>query len=229
MSRTLLLKAPDLAQTKSAKNKKITMARALNLSFKDTQFSFNINKIDRAKLYGYTSVDVKDDNGSSCSLATISEDGKHILSKGCVGYTTLNERNEYMAAADIQMKDKDGNALERKPSSFDFDDIPLEVSSIEEYLTINVKSVYQLGEEEDEHITAIYPFLEEHKVLKFAFNYRADYDSDDAFVIHNDGGVFMVLGSVSPFEFIGLDQKMETAVIEEEDEDDDDDFDFGAL
>ena len=203
------------------------MARALNLSFKDSHFSFNINKVDRSKLYGYTSVDVKDDAGSSCSLATISEDGKHILSKGCVGYTTLNERNEHMASADIQMKDKEGNALEKNPSSFDLEEIPLEVSSLEEYLTINVKSVYQLGEEGDEFIAALYPHLEAHKVLKFAFNYRADYDADDAFLIHNDEGVFMVLGAVSPFEFIGLDQKMETAVVEEED--DDDDFDFGAL
>lgn len=203
------------------------MAKALNLSFKDTPFSLNINKLDRSKLYGYTSVDVKDDNGSSCGLATISEDGKHILSKGCVGYTTLNERNEYMAAADIQMKDHDGNLLEKRPSSFDLDEIPLEISSIEEYLTISVKSVYQLGAEDEAHISSLIPLLEEHKVLKFAFNYRADYDSDDAFVIHNEDAVFMVLGAVSPFQFIGLEQ-METVDIEEED-DDDDDFDFGAL
>lgn len=127
-----------------------------------------------------------------------------------MGYTTLNERNEYMATADIQMKDKDGNALE-------------------EYLTINVKSVYQLGADDDSHITSLLPLLETHKVLKFAFNYRADYDADDAFMIHNEDAVFMVLGSVSPFEFIGLEQKLDTAVIEEEDDNDDDDFDFGAL
>ena len=203
------------------------MARALNLSFNGSQFSFNVNKIDRSKIYGYTSVDIKDDAGLNCGLATISEDGKHILSKGCVGYATLNERNEYMVAADIQMQDKEGNVLEKNPSSFDLDEIPLEISSLEEYLTINVKSVYQLGEEADEHISALYPFLAEHKVLKFAFSYRADYESDEAFVIHNDEGIFMVLGSVSPFEFIGLEQ-METPEIEE-DEDDDDDFDFGAL
>lgn len=202
------------------------MARALNLSFKGTPFNVNIDKIDRSKLYGYTNVDVKDDNGSSCGLATISEDGKHILSKGCVGYATLNERNEYMATADIHMKDKDGNLLEKRPSSFDLDDIPLEVSSVKEYLTIAVKSVYQLSAGDDTSISSLIPHLEEHKVLKFAFNYRADYDSDDAFVIHNEEAAFMVLGSVSPFQFIGLDQKPETVDAEE---DDDDDFDFGAL
>lgn len=204
------------------------MARALNLSFDGSHFSFNINKIDRSKIYGYTSVDIKDDAGLNCGLATISEDGKHILSKGCVGYATLNERNEYLTAADIQMQDNEGNALEKKPASFDLDDIPLEIASLEEYLTINVKSVYQLGEEGDEHISALYPFLAEHKVLKFSFNYRADYASDDAFVIHNDEGVFMVLGAVSPFEFIGLEQQMVATVVEEDD-DEDDDFDFGAL
>ena len=203
------------------------MARALNLSFKDSHFNVGINKVDRSKLYGYTSVDVKDDAGLSCSLATISEDGKHILSKGCVGYTTLNERNEYMASSDIHMKDKDGNSLDKIPSSFDLDAIPLEISSIEEYLTINVKSVYQLDAEDDSHIASLLPLLEEHKVLKFAFNYRADYDADDAFMVHNEEAVFMVLGSVSPFEFIGLEQTMEVAVVEEDD--DDDDFDFGAL
>ena len=203
------------------------MARALNLSFQDSQFNLGIKKIDRSKLYGYTSVDVKDDDGSTCGLATISEDGKHILSKGCVGYTTLNEQNEYMAAADIQMMDVEGNALEKKPSSFDLDDIPMEISSIEEYLTISVKSVYQLSPEEDTDIAALIPLLEEHKVLKFAFNYRADYDEDDAFMLHSGDAVFMVLGAVSPFEFIGLEQQIEPVI--EDDDDDEDDFDFGAL
>lgn len=204
------------------------MARALNLSFQDSQFNLGITKIDRSKLYGYTSVDVKDGDGSTCGLATISEDGKHILSKGCVGYTTLNEQNEYMAAADIHMMNKNGEALEKKPSSFDLEDIPMEVSSIEEYLTINVKSVYQLdAAEEDSDVSALIPLLEEHKILKFSFNYRADYDEDDAFMLHSGDSVFMVLGSVSPFEFIGLEQQIEPVI--EDDDDDDEDFDFGAL
>jgi len=203
------------------------MARALNLSFQDIQFKCGIKKVDRSKLYGYTSVDVKDDEGSSCGLATISEDGKHILSKGCVGYTTLNEQNEFVPTSDIRMMDLNGDPIEKIPSSFDLENIALEVSSIEEYLTINVKTVYQLEAEEGSAVADLLPVLEEHKILKCTFNYRADYDEDDAYIIHSGDTVFMILGAPSPFEFIGLEQQIEPVI--EEDEDEDESFDFGAL
>ena len=74
---------------------------------------------------------------------------------------------------------------------------------------------------------ALLKVLKTEKVLRFNFNYRTDYDEDDAFILQSNGNIFMIIGTISPFEFIGLDK-----IIEEEvdiEGDDDDDFDFGML
>lgn len=203
------------------------MARSLNLSFDGNDYSLGIQKVDRKKIYGYTIIDIKDDNGSKCGLATISDDGKFILSKGCVGYTALNESNEYIANTSIKILNEDGKALEKIPSSFDIEKIELEKTSLNEFLKIHVKSVYQLNPEtEDVDISTLISLLESELVLRFSFNYRADYDDDDAFLLQNNGTAFMVVGTISPFEFVGLEKVIEEEIL---DEDDDEDFDFGML
>ena len=210
-------------------NKKVkrkTMARALNFSFKGEKFSLGIQKLDRKKLYGYTSVAVQDDNGSKCGLATISDDGKYILSKGCVGYTTLNERNEYVPSTSIKMVDGDGKAIEKILSSFDLEDIDLTIGLMDDYLTLYVKSVYQLNPNGETDLSSLIKILAEHKLLYFKFNYRTDYDADDAFLLYSGEAVFMVIGQISPFEFIGLEKAVAEVVVTEEEEED---FDFGML
>ncbi len=203
------------------------MARALHLFYKGKSYNFGIQKIDRKKLYGYTVIEVKDDNNSNCTLASISDDGKYILSRGCVGYITMNQQNEYVPSNSVKMMDNEGNELERIPSSFDLEKIELREASLEEYLQLHVKAVYQLSSSDEEiDISELVKLLKELKVLRFEFNYRTDYDDDDAFLIQNEGTIFMVTGQVSPFEFIGLEKIVESEIIEEED---DDDFDFGML
>ncbi|MCK5726488.1 MAG: hypothetical protein KAH22_06670 [Thiotrichaceae bacterium] len=203
------------------------MARALNFTLNQQQFNFEIQKVDRSKIYGYTAIDVKDEKGSSCNLASISDDGLHVLSKGCVGYTTMTQDNRHIATNQLKMTDLEGVPLEKKPSSFDTA-IALEPATLQEFLTLNVKSVYQLdyvADESNEEADLISQ-LDKHKVLKFLFNYRADYAQDNAFIIKNSDAVFMLVGNLSPFEFIGLEQQ---AVEIDDVEDDDDDFDFGML
>ena len=200
---------------------------AINLAYNNQEFSLGITKFDRKKVYGYTAVQVTDDQGSNCGLATISEDGMHILSKGCVGYTYLNEKNEYVASRSIKVVNEEGEILEKIPSSFDLDKIELEASSLDDFFKLAVKSVYQLNPADEEvDFSALIAVLEKETVLKFKFNYRSDYDADEAFLIHKDESVFMVIGQISPFEFIGLENTVVEDVVEEEEEED---FDFGML
>ncbi len=204
------------------------MARALNLSFEGNQVALSIQKLDRKKLYGFTQVEVKDDDGNKCQLASISEDGKHILPKGSVGYIYLNAKNEYVPSSSMKMVDRDGKPIEKILSSFDLENIELQTASIEDYLQMFVKAVYQLipeGEETD--LSGLLEALKKNKVLYFKFNYRTDYDNDDAFLLESQGHVFMVIGRISPFEFIGLEKAVDELVAEDDDEDDD--FDFGML
>lgn len=203
------------------------MARALKLSFEGAQFELSIKKLDRKKLYGYTAIDVKDEDGNKCGLATISDDGKHILPKGSVGYIYLNARNEYVPSSSMKMVDKDGKPIEKILSSFDLDEIVLKPASIQDYLQMYVKAAYQLNPEGESDLSGLLEILKKEKILYFKFNYRTDYDNDDAFLLHSGDHVFMVIGQVSPFEYVGL-EKTVTELVEETD-DDDDDFDFGML
>lgn len=203
------------------------MARELNFTHEDTSFSFAIEKVDRSKLYGYTSIETTDENKSLCSMASISDDGLHILSQGCVGYTTLTEDGSYIAAKDIVITNKEGEKIDKHPSSFT-ENIPLTPSTIEEYLQLNVKSIYELTPPEDDESdeTDLLDLLKANQVMKFRFCYRAGYDADDAFMVHNNEGLFMIIGKSNPFEFIGLEQNNNQQI---EEEIEDDDFDFGML
>jgi len=202
------------------------MARAMNLSFEGKSFSLGIQKVNRSKIYGYTSVDVRDDDDLKCELATISDDGKYILSKGCVGYTSLNEKGEYVSTFEAKVVDSEGNLLEKIPSSFDIEKINLQKGNFDDFLQLNVKSVYEMIADGETDMSDLVLLLKEHKLLTFNFNYRTDYDSDEAFLLESNESVFMVIGSISPFEFIGLEKTVE---VEIEEEDDEDDFDFGML
>ncbi len=202
------------------------MARALNLSFDGNQFSLSIQKLDRKKLYGFTQVEVKDEEGNKCELATISDDGKHILPKGSVGYIYLNAKNEYVPSSSMKMVDRDGKPIEKILSSFDLEKIELQPATIEDYLQMYVKATYQLNPEgDDTDLSGLLESLKKNKVLYFKFNYRTDYDNDDAFLLESGGHVFMVIGRISPFEFIGLEKVVDDSV----EDDDEDDFDFGML
>lgn len=203
------------------------MARVLNLSFNDAHFLFGIKKLDRKKLYGFTATTVTDEKGSKCELATVSDDGRHILSKGCVAYTSLNAMNEYIPSASIKMVDKDGKPIEKILSSFDRDEIDMKVGALDDYLQLAVKSVYQMEPVEEGDFTTLMSILKKEQLLHFKFNYRTDYDDDDAFLLQSDDAIFMVIGQISPFEFIGLEKVVKE--IDDVEEGDDDDFDFGML
>lgn len=204
------------------------MARTLQFKLKGQLFEFGIQKIDRSKLYGYTETYVVDDQGKECSLASISEDGKHLLSKGCIGYTYLNSKNEYVAQSDIMLVDAAGNPLPKIPSSFDLENIDLKETTIQEYLQLEVKSVYELVSEGTES-AAFLEMLREAKILKCTFNYRTDYSEDDAFLIPGEDAVFMVTGTICPFDYIGLELESQLEVATEEEEEEEEDFDFGML
>ena len=66
--------------------------------------------------------------------------------------------------------------------------------------------------------------LNSGKLYYFVFNYRADYEGDDAFLISNGNDVFAITGMKSDFEFIGLEDNEQELVPEETQVEDDLDF-----
>jgi len=72
--------------------------------------------------------------------------------------------------------------------------------------------------------------LEGGDIYHFPFNYRADYEADDAYLLTSAGEVFAVVGKKAELEYIGLENKEEEVPEDPEVEDpEEDDLDFGML
>mgnify|MGYP005998143573 CR=1 FL=1 len=119
-----------------------------------------------------------------------------------------------------------GKKVEKVPSVYD-GKVMLREATIDEYLSTAVKSVYQL--QVDENKEALLNELNNGKVYYFVFNYRADYEGDDAFLISNGTDAFAVTGMSADLEFIGLEDNEQELVPEETEAVEDDDMDFAMF
>ncbi len=200
------------------------MARTATLTMSDKSYSVGLNKLDRKKIYGWSKVDIFDDNDQSCSLASIA-DGRYVLPSGSITLAGFNPKGEYIAKSSLIGVDEKGKKVEKVSSIFD-EPAALTKADLDEYLSLNVKSVYQLAIEEGKE--ELLGLLEGGDIYRFPFNYRADYEADDAFLLTSAGEVFAVVGKQAKLEFIGLENK-EEEVPEEPEVPEEDDFDFGML
>ncbi|MCI5058071.1 MAG: hypothetical protein MRY83_18300 [Flavobacteriales bacterium] len=205
------------------------MAKAANFKINGLEFTGSIDKVDRKKIYGYSKVEVRDESGGICSLASVSPDGSHLLPSGCTGIININENGHYISRSDMLVVDKDNKLVDKVPSTFELDCVELqEVKDISEYLSLNVKSIYQLNIEDETKKQELIAYLKEVNLLYFMFNYRADYDGDDAYLLENEGYVFAVIGKKAQFEFLGFENQVEEEV-EMDEEEEEAEFDFSML
>lgn len=177
------------------------MARKVKFSLSDITLSGEIIKVNREKIYGWSEVEVYDKYSSKCELAGL-VDGQYIIPSGYSSLVTLNEKGDTISKNELIGFDNSGNKVDLVPSIYD-QEILLKESSIDEYLSLSVKSVYQLKIEEDK--SNVIKKLN-GKVFYFVFNYRADFEGDDAFLITNENEIFIVTGKLTKFEFIGLEE-----------------------
>ena len=138
----------------------------------------------------------------------------------------FNEKGEYISRSNLVGVDLDNNLVEKVPSTYDID-TELKHSTLDKYFSLNVKSVYQLNVVENKE--DLLNILKDKTVLTFPFNYRADYEADDAFILSSNEHIFVVVGTPASFEFIGLENKEEEVVELEEEQPTEDEFDFGML
>ena len=200
------------------------MARMASLKLNDKIFSAGLIKLDRKKIYGWSKIDIFDDSDQGCTLASIA-DGQYVLPSGSITLAGFNPKGEYIAKSSLIGVDEEGKKVEKVPSVFD-EPASLTKADLDEFLSLNVKSVYQLGMEEGKE--ELLGLLEGGDIYHFPFNYRADYEADDAFLLTSAGEVFAVVGKQAKLEYIGLENK-EEEVPEEPEAPEDDDFDLGML
>ncbi len=200
------------------------MAKTVHFVSNKFTFEAELIKLDREKVYGYTEEKYYDLNNQLCKSAYLLEDGKTVVPAGGFAMKMVHNNKE-ISRKELIAVDSDLNPLTQIPSVFDKDVILKEDYTMEDYLSLNITSVYQLeiasGKRE------LIDYLSAGNFLGFEFNYRAGYDTNSAFLIAASGEVFAVIGTLVDFEYLSLQQIPtieEVEVAEEEDE-----LDFGML
>ena len=200
------------------------MARQAEFIINGTSVMAELKKVDRKKIYGWSTLEIFDENGSKCKLASIS-DGVHVLPSGSSSLIRFNDKGETVSSSDLVGFNQEGIKVEKIPSVYD-GKVGLKESTIDDYLSLAVKTVYQLNMEDD---TTMLSELTDGKIFSFIFNYRADYEGDDAFIISNGQTAFAVIGKLADLEFVGLNDN-ETELVElEEDIQEEDELDFAMF
>jgi hypothetical protein len=199
------------------------LARKLKFKHGADQFSYTIQKLDRSKLYGWKETVALDSDNNECVKVTVDDTGSAIIPKGGMALGMIDDSGEWVEKSELEAVYEDGKPAELVPSSFDN---PVELNktvTLEEFLDHSISYVYLLENGDNDKLPEIIKSSKE--IYTFTFNYRTDYEGLDAFIMENDGALFILAGYKSDFEFIGLEEVSDVNTEEE----DIDDMDFGMM
>jgi hypothetical protein len=196
------------------------LAKPLVFQFGETEFAFQLNKVDRSKLYGYKEVEVLDEKGRRCELATIADDGRTVVGKGGTGFGYVSASGEWCEKVDLTPVDPEGNVIQPVPSSYAAATKLFETVTADEFLRHNIRLVYALDCESD--VSELAAELKKGTIFSFPYSYRGGLEADAAFLLlGNDGNIFLAVGNPTDVEFVGLQQPVSMSesdeVVEEAD------------
>ena len=177
------------------------MGRKVSFKIEGSLLESEIVKVDRAKLYGTSEKIIYDTNKEECVLSDLYE-GSIILPKGSVGQVLIDENGNSVSRSELIGFNLQGEKVEKVPSIFSIENNCKKVE-IDEFISSSIKSIYQLVIDEDQ-IETWKKFFTNNEVYLFEFNYREDYEGDEAFLISNEDGFFISVGKSNEFEFLEL-------------------------
>ena len=204
------------------------MGKNIHFVIEGKSWSAGISKVDRNKVYGHVEEIISDSNGELCSVASILEDGQTIIVSGATALKTLDSENKEISKDAIKTVNLDGTDAVLVPSSYDTDAV-LTPGTLDDLFNLEITAVYQLVWEDEAAKLDLIAYLGTNKVLKFVFNYRADYEGADAVLITAQNQVFALTGKFLEFQFL---ENKQVIVLEDTDADatvEEDSMDFGML
>jgi len=205
------------------------MAKPLVFIRGDRAYAFQLEKVDRTKLYGYVETVVCDEKDRPCELHTIASDGKSIVAKGGTALATMTVDGHWRTRAQLKPTDLHGVPIEPVKSSFDAPQPLSNAVTAEEYLSHNVHLVYRLEAEDDAE--DLIRELKTGTIYSFPFSYRGGLEASVGFLLANaEGEPFLCVGTRTAWDFVGLQALVSlSAESDETPADDDDMLDFSAL
>ena len=186
------------------------------------QLAFQMQKVDRSKLYGYKEILVTDEQEEVCELATLADDGKTLVGKGGTGIGQLTADGKWTDKTKLKPVDLEGNEIKPVPSSFAAPIDLKEETTIDDYLDHNIRLIYRLTIDSDsETEEKLHRKLKDGAILKFPYSYRGGLEADVGFMLMNhQNEIFFVVGGPTVVDFVGLQQVAPAVSSDEPDEGD---------
>jgi hypothetical protein len=200
------------------------MAKEPVFNYKGNSFSAALVKLERDKVYGWTETKYRDFDDNPCTFMTILDDGKTMLGTGALALRSIDAAGNEVDKSTLQARYSDGTEAQLLPSVFDKETELDDTKTIQDYLDMDVKAVYQLRI--GDSTSQIMDILKDKKVLYFHFNYRAGYEQDDAFLIAQGDHIFAVIGRLTEFQYSTLEIP---TVLEDVSDESSDDLDFNMF
>jgi hypothetical protein len=204
------------------------MAKPLVFTFGGSEIPFALSKVERSDLYGFVEIETLDEQGRKCSLATLADDGRSLIPSGGTAMVTLSPEGNWVEKKTLIPTDNQGQKIAPVPSSYAAP-VPLEsTATIDEYLSHDIRAVYQISCETD--FGSLMDELKKGTIFQFPYSFRGGLEPDAGFLLLSaDGTPFLAVGSPTKLEFVGFEQS--AAIVEEENpfDDDEDTVDFGMM
>lgn len=174
------------------------MARELIFKLAGSDYNAAPMKLERKKIYGWTSIVATDRAGDVCSSVYLSPDDSLIIPSGGLKQATVDSNGRWVERSELTAYSADGTeALPVVPSSFD---APIELSAKatpEEFLDNDWESVYQLTNPDLAAAVG-------NDIYKFEFSYRGGNNLNDAYLMNTPGGLFLFAGDKQEFPLVSL-------------------------
>lgn len=199
------------------------MARKVKFNINSSLLESGIVKVDRSKLYGSSKKIVRDMKGNECVLSNL-YNGDRILPKGSISQVLVDNEGLFVSRSALVGFNSNNEQVEKVSSIFSNDNQCKKVD-LDEFLSVNVKSIYQLVMEEEDQEKWNTLFAND-EIYHFVFNYREDYEGDDAYIISNGEDLFITVGKKNDFEFL---EQSNIVIDDEEEEEIDDELDFSMF
>jgi hypothetical protein len=205
------------------------MSKPLIVNLGGQEIPLALSKVERADLYGYVEVETLDGQGRKCTTATLADDGRTLVGTGGAALVMLSPDGEWLEKKALVPTDNQGERITPVASSYAASVALTKTATIDEYLSHNIRSVYQVSSEAD-----LGPLTEELKkgtIFSFPYSFRGGLEPDAGFLLlAADGTPFFAVGSPTKLEFVGFEQTAGVAAEEEEGgEDEEESLDFSMM
>lgn len=199
------------------------MAKPILLRHEGSLVSLEPTRLERRKLYGYRKRTALDPNGQPCTRASLTEDGALLIRAGMTAQGYFDEGGEWIPTKDLVGLDESGAALPLVPASLGEEQALEGPIAPTELLNQAISAVYALAPVE--LAPALAESLRAGAIYRFAFNPRADFRPDFAYLVSNpDGALFALSGQPTSPAWLTLAQV--SSPLGADDDNDDDDLDF---